>query len=329
MSISPGHYPIDSTQQLSPHAVLPPTPPGRTESIPEDIVNNCLTAFKAAQSTQTKTQAINDIRRAISNQKGIDIEWVKQVVSRLHSLLEKEAALTGHPETKNQTSKEDRRIETQNYEHEVVKAIAEQLFANNPTEIYQMVLEHKFPPALQLELIFIITKNNSKWVTNNIAALKVEQESDRVALAKIAVQAFVPSTASTALMTRIEIPKKYNISDEASVVEIVKLFVQSWVGYMRYIDRLKIKDQKLLTDLINYAITCNPYGIFLVPKNLITDKQCMADIFLTCVKKATYPAQVFSWIEFPEELQSLKTAFQMIMGPEKHIFDNTSYLHSC
>ncbi len=325
MCIPTDHHPINSTnQQISPQALQPTY--SETTATSSDFVNLCLISIKAAKSESAKRQSINDICRAISTQAGVNIEWVNLLVSRLHSTFEKEAAALNAPiETKNQALDDDGRIEWQSFEQEILQSMAEHLFAKYPTEIYSMVLEQKFSPSLQLELLFVIAKNKSKWITENIASLGVKEERDRMALLKIAVKQLVPTTANTALMTRIKLPKTYNITDEASVVEIAKNLVQNWAGYMRHIDLLKIKDQKLLTHLIIYAIQCNPYSIFLMPKNSVTDKQCLADIFLACVKKATYPAQVFSWIDFPIELQSLKKAFQMIMGPESNLFDNRSY----
>lgn len=245
-------------------------------------------------------------------------EKVKQLVSRLKALGEGDFI---------QVKKDDyleRQIECKTHASKLTKSFAVQLFKSNPEEVCQGLLQQKFSPQLRVKLIKIIAKSttttNSKWVTDNIAALGVENEKDRSALAKIAAQSFAPTMSIVTLKTRMNLPIKYNIRDQSAVVDIVKIIIKNNPGCTFYLDRLKNIDQKHLTEIIKYSIHCNPYNILTLPKKIIVDKHCMADIFLTRVNEATYPAQVFSWIEFPLELQTLKKVFQLIMGPnENHI----------
>lgn len=218
----------------------------------------------------------------------------------------------------NTTPQSLEKIEVESCIRRLVKAVARQLFETHPDKVHQRLLDHKFSPLIHLELVKLLAKsgkNNSQWVTDNITALAIEDQKERAALAKIAAHSFAPTENPAQLRARMNLTKKYSITDPKVVVEIVKILIEDNSACALYLNTLKGLDQRHLTEIIKHSICCSPYAIHGVPKNLITDLRFMAEIFLTCVKAATYPARVFHWIDFPKELQNLKKAYQLILGP--------------
>jgi hypothetical protein len=209
--------------------------------------------------------------------------------------------------------------------NEFVKAIALEMFESNPDFTYQALLQHQFSYPLHIETLKVIAEKDIKWITNNIDALKIDNEKDRAYLADIAIRSII-SLTMTSGYNRINLIKKYNIVDKTLIKNLAKTAIHNCIFSIACIDHLKMLDQRELTELIQYSLHFSPYTIHVIPKKLITDKQCMADIFLTCVKETTFPPQVFSWMDFPKELQTLKMAFELIIGPlQKSYIHKTPY----